>query len=233
MKPDVASEPKGLDGVDTQELADAEQQWLDIWARGPKRVRWDRIPLQIGDPAPDLELSDHTGVPTRLSSLWSDGPAVLLFWRHFGCSCGRDRARRLRDEYADLIDLGASVTIVGQAGPERSAAYRDLNEIPCAILSDPDEAAYRAYDVLEGTTAQVLFDAPDELLACELPAGVQLAASRHGTVRASVDNPFLLPAEFVVTNGIVQLAYRYQYCEGWPDPRVLNAAVRFGGAPGG
>jgi peroxiredoxin len=217
--------------VDSQELADAEQQWLDIWARGPQRLRWDRIPLQIGDRAPDFELRDHTGAPTRLSSLWSDRPAVVLFWRHFGCSCGRDRAQRLRAEYAELIELGATVTIIGQAEPERSRAYRDQNEIPCAILSDPDEEVYRAFDVLEGTTAQVLFDASDELLTCELSAGIELAASRHATVRASVDNPFLLPAEFVITDGIVQLAYRYQYCEDWPDPRVLTAAVRFGGAP--
>ena len=217
--------------MDRQELADAEQQWLDLWARGPQRVRWDRIPLQVGDPAPDVELRDHNGVPTRLSSLWGNGPAVILFWRHFGCSCGRDRAVRLRDEYAELVNLGATVTIVGQAGPERSAVYREQNKIPCAILSDPDEDAYRIFDVLEGTAPQVLFDASDELLACELDAGIDLAASRHDTVRASVDNPFLLAAEFVVTNGIVQLAYRYQYCEDWPDPRVLNAAVRFGGAP--
>ncbi len=30
--------------------------------------------------------------------------------------------------------------------------------------------------------------------------------------------------------GTVQLAYRYQHCEDWPDPRVLTAAIRFGGA---
>jgi peroxiredoxin len=213
--------------MDMKELADAEQQWLDIWARGPQRVRWDRIPLQVGDPAPDLELPDHNGIPTRLSSLWRDQPAVVMFWRHFGCSCGRDRARRLRDEYAELTALGATVTIIGQAGPERAARYRDENQISCTILSDPDETAYLAYDVLEGTTAQVLFDAPDELLACDLPAGIALAASRHDTAAASVDNPFLLPAEFVILNGIVQLAYRYQYCEDWPDPRALTAAIRF------
>ncbi|MGW9185492.1 peroxiredoxin-like family protein [Agromyces sp. NPDC055661] len=213
------------------ELAAAEQQWLDLWTRGPQRLRWDRIPLQVGDAAPDLVLPDHTGAPIRLSSLWTDRTAVILFWRHFGCSCGRDRARRLRDEYDALIELGCTVTIIGQAAPERSNRYRDRNEIPCAILSDPDESAYRAFDVLEGTTAQVLFDASDDLLACERSAGVELAASRHDTERASVDNPFLLPAEFVITDGVVQLAYRYQYCEDFPDPRVLTAAVRFGGAP--
>jgi peroxiredoxin len=162
--------------MDVQELADAEQQWLDAWARGPQRVRWDRIPLQIGDPAPDLELPDHTGLPTRLSSLWSDGPAIILFWRHFGCSCGRDRAGRLRAEYSGLVELGATVTIIGQGSPERSRVYREQNEIPCAILSDPDEAAYRAFDVLEGTPAQVVYDASDELMACDLDAGVELAA---------------------------------------------------------
>lgn len=217
--------------MDTEELAAAEQQWLDIWARGPQRLRWDRVPLQVGDPAPDLQLLDHIGAPMLLSSLWQDGPAVILFWRHFGCSCGRDRAARLREEYSELVSLGATVTVIGQGAPARSAAYREQNEIPCVILSDPEETAYRAYDVLEGTTAQVLFDAPDEFLACELQAGVGLAAARHGTAQASVDNPFLLPAEFVVTDGIVQLAYRYQYCEDWPDPRVLTAALRFGGAP--
>lgn len=214
-----------------KELAAAEQQWLDLWARGPQRVRWDRIPVQVGDVAPDVELLDHTGIATRLSSLWAGKTPVILFWRHFGCSCGRDRAARLRDEYTELIDLGCIVVIVGQAGPDRSANYRDRNGIACPILCDPKEIAYRAFDVLEGTTAQVLFDAPDEFLAGELSAGVELAASRHKTERASVDNPFLLPAEFVITDGIVQLAYRYQYCEDFPDPRVLTAAVRFGGAP--
>jgi peroxiredoxin len=217
--------------MDAHELATAEQQWLDLWVRGPQRLRWDRIPLQVGDSAPNLELLDHTGASTQLTSLWASKTAVILFWRHFGCSCGRDRARRLRDEYGELTELGATVTIIGQAAPERSAQYRSQNQIPCAILSDPEEAAYRAFDVLEGTTAQVLFDASDDLLACEVPAGLELAASRHDTERASVDNPFLLPAEFVITNGIVQLAYRYQYCEDFPDPRVHNAAVRFGGAP--
>ena len=177
-------------------------------------------------------MARRVGARSAASALWSDGPAVILFWRHFGCSCGRDRAVRLRTEYAELVEFGATVTIIGQAAPERSRAYRDQNEIPCAILSDPDETAYRDFDVLEGTPAQVVYDASDELMACDLDAGVELAASRHGTVKASVDNPFLLPAEFVVTDGVVQLAYRYQYCEDYPDPRVVTAAVRFGGAPG-
>jgi hypothetical protein len=35
-----------------------------------------------------------------------------------------------------------------------------------------------------------------------------------------------LPGEFVVDRGgIIRLAYRYQYCEDFPDPRVLTTAL--------
>lgn len=27
----------------------AEQEWLDNWKRGPKRLRWVKPPLQVGD----------------------------------------------------------------------------------------------------------------------------------------------------------------------------------------
>ena len=215
-----------------EELAQAEQDWLDAWHAGPQRLRWDRVPLQIGDSAPDLDLTDHTGAAVSLSTFWANGPALILFWRHFGCSCGRERAARLTAEYGTYRELGTSVVIIGQAGPERSADYRAVNSLECAVLSDPDRTSYRAFDLLDGTPAQVVFDAPESMLRCEAAAGEQLAADRHGTERASVDSPWQLPGEFVIDSaGIVQLAYRYQYCEDWPDPRVLTAAIRFGGAP--
>ena len=45
--------------------------------------------------------------------------------------------------------------------------------------------------------------------------------------RPLVDNSWLLPGEFVIdTSGIVQLAYRYNYCEDFPDYRVLTTAIR-------
>ena len=217
----------------TDDQLAAEDKWLAAWKAGPQRLRWDHIPLQVGDPAPDLMLLSSAGDEVALSSLWAAGPALLLFWRHYGCSCGIDRAARLRDEYQSFVDAGASVVIIGQGGPERSAAYAERNGIPCPILSDQEQSSYRAYDLLEGTTAQILFDAPDEFLRCELGAGESLAASRHDTDRALVDNPWQLPGEFVIGgDGTVSLAYRYQFCEDFPDPRVLLAAIRFGAAAG-
>ncbi|MBK8023974.1 MAG: hypothetical protein IPK19_21710 [Chloroflexi bacterium] len=40
--------------------------------------------LNIGDPAPDIVVSDNHGAPVSLASLWSQGPTLVSFLRHFG-----------------------------------------------------------------------------------------------------------------------------------------------------
>jgi len=38
---------------------------------------------------------------------------------------------------------------------------------------------------------------------------------------------FVLWLKFVVDHsGTIRLAYRYQYCEDFPDPRILTSAIR-------
>jgi peroxiredoxin len=203
------------------------EKWLDQWLKGPSRTRWARIPLQVGDPAPDLELPDPEGTLHLLSEAWSGGPGLLLFWRHYGCSCGRDRAARLRDEDAEYQRLGARVLIIAYGDPQRAAEYARQNEIQCPILCDPGFEAYKAFDLLEGKPSQIVFDAEDGHLRCEVGPWQQMVESRQGTPRAIVSDPWQLPGEFVIDKkGIVRLAYRYQYCEDWPDPRVLYSAIK-------
>ena len=205
----------------------AEQRWKAGWEAGPTRLRWTSLPPQLGDPAPDATLLDHEGRPTVLSSLWAERPVLLLFWRHFGCSCGMDRAARLRTELGDYRAAGGDVVIIGQGEPARAARYRERQELDVPILSDPDCSVYEAFGLLQGTTAQLLFDASDPFLRCEMDAGMGLAASRHGTDRAMVDDPWQLPGEFIVgTDGRIRHGHRYGWCEDYPDPRVAIAVIR-------
>lgn len=165
-----------------------------------------------------------------LSRFWMNGPALLLFWRHFGCSCGRDRAARLRREHPDYVAAGAQVVIIGQGEPDRTLVYATANDLPdtIALLCDPAEEAYRAYGLLEGGPAEVLFDAPDEYLTCQPEVGATMAAERRALARPNVDNPWLLPGEFVVArDGRLVATYRFQFCEHWIDPRANVAAIRF------
>lgn len=209
-------------------IKSAEQEWIDGWKKGPQRTRWVKLPLQVEDPAPNFELLDSTNRRVSLKEFWRDKPALVLFWRHYGCGCGIDRAARLNNEYDDYIRAGANVLIIGQGEPERAAAYsKKYNLPPVPIMCDPDFGVYEAYGLLEGKESQILFDAPDEYLDRNFEAGMGLAKARKEAGRPLVDNSWMLPGEFVIdTNGIVKLAYRYNYCEDFPDHRVLLAAIR-------
>jgi peroxiredoxin len=185
------------------------------------------VPLQVGDLAPDFELKDTSGQLVHLRDFWSKGPALILFWRHYGCSCGVDRAKLLQNEYADYIKLGASVVVIGQGEPERSKDYSQKHSIPCPVLCDPTYRVYEAYDLLEGKPSQIIYDAPDEYLRIDYETGAQLQQSRQGTEGALVDSPWQLPGEFVVDqSGIIRLAHRYQHCEDWPNPSILIPAIK-------
>jgi peroxiredoxin len=220
MNDDLASK------IESQ-VKSAEDKWLDYWQTGPTRTRWNSVPLQIGDKAPNFQLQNSQGERVDLQDFWQAKPTLILFWRHFGCSCGMDRIARLKDEFTEYEKLGANVVVIGQGEPERSGAYAKTHGLPYPILSDPDFEVYQSYGVLEGKASQVVYDAPDEYLQCDYDAGVELQKSRSHSPRALVDNPWQLQAEFVVDRaGVIRLAYRYQYCEDWPNPLVLYGAIK-------
>jgi peroxiredoxin len=205
----------------------AEKEWFVRYQRGPTRTRLTKIPVQEGDSAPDFRLKDYDGRNRKLSEFWKEKPGLLLFWRQFGCGCGIGRAERLRKEHREFVGAGADVVIVGQGEPARAKLYADKYSIPCTILCDPNFKAYKAYGLREGGPVEINYDAPEELFRCERKAGIELQKSRREAGRPLVDNPWQLPGEFVVTpEGIIRFAYRYQYCDNYPDPRVLISAIK-------
>lgn len=210
-----------------RQVDDAEHEWRSGYDQGPSRTRWTVLPVQIGDPAPDSTLQDHMGNMRDLHEFWTGGPALILFWRHFGCGCGMDRAARLKAEIADYVEAGASVVIVGQGDSARAAEYAKKHQISCPILCDTEMKAYIDYGLLEGIPTQIFYDASDQLIRRDPVAADELVESRRKMGRPLVDNGWQLPGEFIVdSEGIIQLAYRYQYCEDFPDPRLHTTTLR-------
>lgn len=215
---------------DTPETAAACDRWLANFTSGPRITRWEKIPLQVGDPAPTMTLTNaRTAAMEDLSSYWASTPALLLFWRHFGCGCGRDRSQRLIEEMNLYRPLGVNVVMICQGEPERAQVYLEANQIPddVHVLLDTTESIHRAYDIVDCGPLEVLFDAPDEYLRRDLDAAHTIVAARQEAGMPLVDNPWLLPAEFVVSSeGTLVYVYRYQFCENWIDPRVHVGAIR-------
>ena len=51
---------------------------------GTVRHRQQTNPPERADELADFVLQDQSGDDVRLGSLWSDGPAVLVWLRHYG-----------------------------------------------------------------------------------------------------------------------------------------------------
>jgi|TARA_B100000959_G_scaffold253068_1_gene283661 peroxiredoxin len=203
----------------------AEKEWLETWVAGPGEKR-SKL-LDPGTSAPDLELLDHTGAMRKLSSFWSQGPALLMFWRHFGCGCGLDRASRLKDENADYQAAGINLVIIAQGEPERAAEYREKYDISCPILCDPEHTVYSAYGLANFGVEQVLYDAPEETWCHSKEIGLDFQEARRAINRPLVDNPWMSTGEFLVdSSGTVRTTYAYQYCSDYPDARVFTTAAK-------
>lgn len=210
-----------------EETTSAEAAWLAHWTAGPTLPERTGLPARAE--APDLTLLDDTGATRTLSEFWSTGPALVMFWRHFGCSCGLERAQRLRSEWSAYVESGLTPVIIGQGNPARAASYREQHRVPATILVDPKGAAYDAFDLGHWPVERVMYDAPAEMWTHTHEVGARFQDGRREAGRAPVDDPWRATAEFVIdTRGRVRLGYLYQYCEDFPDPRVLTAAARLG-----
>jgi hypothetical protein len=109
--------------------------------------------------------------------------------------------------------MGVNVVIITQAEPKRAAFYKEEHAVKGILLSDPNYKVYRAYGILDGDAPEIL-GTPD----IDFSIGEQLQNDRIGTQRALVDNPWLLPGEFIIDkSGVVQFAYRYSYCNDIPE----------------
>jgi peroxiredoxin len=137
----------------------------------------------------------------------------------------KERWGQLREEYPKLREAGANLLAIGMGEPERTRLYIQVRQVPVPVLCDPERRAYDAYGIIEGTPSTILHATP--WTPGNEAAGRRLMESRRETDLRLVDNPWILPAEFIIDQkGIMRYAHRYQYCEDYPPTTVLLGAIR-------
>ena len=206
----------------------AERRWLDNWVAGPTK---DGEPVRRGQAAPDLELTNEDGERVQLSDSWADRPALVMLWRHLGCGCGLERLKRLRGEIDEYRQAGLNPVVVAPGEIERVIAYRDQHQLPAPVLADPDYATHNAFGLSHWSEEQVLYGVPAEYCSLTEDGGRAYREYRKSQGLSPVDDPWMQSGEFVVdTMGVVRVAYLYNYCSDYPDPRVFISAARMAGA---
>lgn len=104
--------------------------------------------LKAGERAPDVTLPSHENQQTALSSLWADGPAVLLFFPLAFTSTCTEEMCSVRDDMGSYTGLNATVAAISVDSPYVLNRFRGELGADYAFLSDFNREASRAYDVL-------------------------------------------------------------------------------------
>lgn len=102
----------------------------------------------VGDPAPTFELQNHDAEPVSLSE-YRGQRVVLYFYPEAATSGCTVEARSFRDAWDrfdahDIPVLGVSLDPV-----EDIAGFRQAEDLPFTLLSDPDGTVAKAYDVYD------------------------------------------------------------------------------------
>jgi peroxiredoxin Q/BCP len=106
--------------------------------------------MDIGDKAPDFELSDETGTTRRLSEFLALGPVVLYFYPMAltrGCTA---ESCHFRDLSAEFGALGAQRVGVSADKVDKQKQFADKYEFDFPLLSDADKSVAKAYGVRRG-----------------------------------------------------------------------------------
>ena len=92
--------------------------------------------IDIGDRVPADQLTSDTG-DTRGVADPGTGTVLFFYPKAMTPGCTKE-ACAFRDNYRQFLDAGYDIVGISPDPPERNAAFRERDDLPFALLSDPD-----------------------------------------------------------------------------------------------
>lgn len=151
--------------------------------------------IPVGATAPDFTLPDAKGGEVTLSSVLTEGPMVLSFYRGGWCPYCSIELRTLQSRLPEITEAGGTLVAVSPQTPDNSLSTAEKLELAFPVLSDAGNMVARTYGLV--------FSLPEDLRALYSSWGLDLPA-------ANGDDTFELPlpATFVIgTDG--KVAWRF------------------------
>jgi peroxiredoxin Q/BCP len=103
--------------------------------------------VDVGDPAPELSMSTHTGKQLSLADYRGEHPVVVFFYPKDGTAVCTKEACSFRDAYQDFTEAGAVVIGISSDSAARHQSFSEKHGLPFLLVSDQDGNARRAFGV--------------------------------------------------------------------------------------
>lgn len=103
--------------------------------------------LDIGQIAPDFDVECEKSGATSLYEMLQSGAVIVYFYpADFTPGCTKE-ACSIRDMHKDIQAAGLRVIGISPQDAASHAKFRAQYDLPFALVSDPEKALIRAYDV--------------------------------------------------------------------------------------
>ncbi|QDU86766.1 Putative peroxiredoxin bcp [Pirellulimonas nuda] len=150
--------------------------------------------LKVGDPAPQAKLLSTKGEPVDFSSVWSDGPAVVIFYRGGWCPYCNVQLKAWADAVDRVRDAGATIVAITPEMPDAAAETAKSQELNYNVLVDQGNK-------LAGELG-ITYRLPDSILP--------IYESRMKISERNGDDSYTLPlaATYVIdSDGVIRYAF--------------------------
>jgi hypothetical protein len=167
---------------------------------------------------PDLLAAARTPSGADLLSLSRQGPLLVTFLRHLGCTFCREALAALGAQRGALEAGGTRLAFVHMATEEQARALFErfgLGDV--ARVADPDRALYRAFGLERGGLLQLFGPGV-------VARGIGGLLRGHGLGRVAGD-PRQMPGVFLLRDGRVVRAFRHATAGDSPDYEELAREV--------
>ncbi|QDT03669.1 Putative peroxiredoxin bcp [Rubripirellula lacrimiformis] len=158
--------------------------------------------IAVGQRAPDFELPNSNGDPTKLSGLLRRGPVVLMFYRGGWCPYCNLQLRAMQTRLSEIHALGAELVAISPQVPEQSLSMIEKAELEFPVLSDQDARVAAQFGVA--------WQVPELILDhMRKDRGLDLAQINNGNAAVlPIPATFVLSADGVVIWRYVNVDYR-------------------------
>lgn len=102
-------------------------------------------PLEIGAPAPQLEVVDHNGKTIDLGKALNEGTTLVIFYPKAHTGGCTKQVCSLRDSWDILKEREVQVFGISSDTAETQKSFKDKYELPFTLIADTDQRVANAF----------------------------------------------------------------------------------------